>query len=70
MEDKVLLQKIPIKVVIDILLSLKENGANYFDILVSRGEIQDGFGIFVKDEYYESVNKPLSEEDINNLTDE
>lgn len=66
--NNVLLQRIPIQEVINILTNLSNDGAQYFDIVISKGQIQDGFGIIVREEYYESINKPLSDEDINNLT--
>lgn len=64
------LQKIPVDNLLHILSSLKDSGAVYFDIIISPGTIQDGFGIVVREEYYLNEEKPLSEEDINTLTDE
>jgi len=44
-------RKIPLKNLIDVLISLYHGGADYVDIMGEQGETQDEIGFAVKEEY-------------------
>lgn len=72
-ENRIILRKIPIEMVIELLDSLYEQGYDYFDIAGSEGDEQDIIQIFIKPEYFseeleeEDVPRKLSDEDLNQL---
>jgi len=68
------LEKIPLERLINILMEVYNNGANYIDISGEEGNEQDIITIRVRDEYVEqeeSQDTPppsmLSDEDLDNL---
>ncbi len=69
-------RKISLELLLDTLTHLWDAGADYVDIIGIQGEDQDVINIVVKEEYMseeendvydEEEDKPLSDEDINNL---
>jgi hypothetical protein len=78
MQKKIItLQKIPIDNLIEILMELYNQGADYIDISGMPDEDQDVISIFVREEYMsndnnqeeydEEFNSNLSDEDLNQL---
>lgn len=77
-ENRIVLRKIPIDMVIGLLESLFEQGYDYFDIEGSTGDEQDFIKIAIKAEYFseemeeeneedDNVPKKLSEDDLDKL---
>lgn len=81
-ENRIILRKIPIDMVLGLLESLFEQGYDYFDIEGNTGEEQDFIKIAIKAEYFSEeieegedeeyneendVPKKLSDEDLNQL---
>lgn len=80
-ENKVVIRKIALQVFIETLVNVYNSGADYVDIIGSNDENQDTIGIVVHEEYLskeeheielipdedELNDKPLSDEDINDL---
>ena len=71
-------RKISLELLLDTLTRIWDSGADYVDIIGIQGDEQDVINIVVKEEYMseeehdvydeeEEENKPLSDEDINNL---
>ena len=60
---EVKLQKIPLESLIDILVGLWENGADFIDIIGVPNVDQDSIGIAVKEEYINSLEVMEDEED-------
>jgi hypothetical protein len=60
---EVKLQKIPLESLIDILVGLWENGADFIDIIGVPNVDQDSIGIIVKEEYINSLEVMEDEED-------
>jgi len=72
-------RKISLELLLDTLTHLWDAGADYVDIIGIQGEDQDVINIVVKEDYMseeediedydddEDEDKPLSDEDINNL---
>ena len=60
---EVKLQKIPLESLIDILVGLWENGADFIDIIGVPNVDQDSIGIIVKEEYINSLEVIEDEED-------
>lgn len=82
MENKeIILQKIPLRILLDVLTNAWNNGADYIDIIGVPNEVQDNIGIAIKEEYYTKgdsdeefdieveldPSKPLDDEDLNQL---
>jgi hypothetical protein len=76
--NEVVLVKIPLKELIDTLVMIYRDGADYIDIIGVPDEIQDSIGIMVKNEYFadyehneQSANEmgkgDISETDLNDL---
>lgn len=57
-------QKIPLKVMLDILSSLYNSGANFVDIIGMPDKEQDSIGISVKEEYMATEEEMENEEEI------
>jgi hypothetical protein len=72
-------RKISLQLLLDTLTHIWDSGADYVDIIGIQGEDQDVINIVVKEDYMseeeydvydeeeEEEDKPLSDEDINNL---
>ena len=73
-------RKISLQLLLDTLTHIWDSGADYVDIIGIQGEDQDVINIVVKEDYMseeeydvydeeedEGEDKPLSDEDINNL---
>ena len=72
-------RKISLQLLLDTLTHIWDSGADYVDIIGIQGEDQDVINIVVKEDYMseeediedydddEDEDKPLSDEDINNL---
>ena len=81
-KNKVVIRKIALQVFIETFVNVYNSGADYVDIIGSNDENQDTIGIVVHEEYLskeeheielipddedELNDKPLSDEDINDL---
>lgn len=67
MENKkidVRLNKIPIKILMEALMGLYEDGVDYIDILGINNEDQDTIGLIVKKEYLSKIEEEEEEETI------
>lgn len=75
--NEVIIRKIDLKVLIDTLVDVYNSGANYVDLVGKPDEEQDTIGIIVHENYMadpdemieeeEEEDKPLSDDDINQL---
>lgn len=70
-----IIRKVDLKMLIDTLVDVYNSGANYVDIVGKADEEQDTIGIIVHEDYMadpdemieEEEDKPLSDDDINQL---
>jgi len=60
---EIVLRKIPLKVLLDVLNTAWNNGADFIDIIGVPNEIQDNIGIAIKEEYYNKEGDSNPEDD-------
>ena len=66
--ENLLIQKVPLKDLINSLIQVYNEGVIFIDIVGKVGKTQDYIGISVYDEYYRQEEpKELNDEDINQL---